>query len=297
MAWHYVWTNAVDPLTSQQKEDNAWECWDLLVNSYGWTEEAAAAVISNFQHEGYLNLGQWQIGSTIGDWENDEVGLGMGQWTPPKKLGDYCGGWTEAAVCDGQKQINCVIDPVNAGQWVQRVNSQGYASYYQTSGIPYITSIVQFSQSNLAPEDLATCWCACWEGPSKRGFRLSYTIRRTDARYWYDKFSGTPSTGKAISFVINGNGTASASVYRATQGQQVTITATPNAGDTFQGWSLLYGDITLNPNDNPQTFTMGTQAVQIQASFTGTTPPPPPPPFENRPPKKMPIWMYPIFRG
>lgn len=290
MTWNYNWTNQGNSLSWSEKYENAEEIWDLFINTYGWTEEATAAVISNFQHEGLLNPAQWQIGSTIGDWNNSRVGLGLGQWTPASKIGDYCGGRDQAHVEDGAKQIQCVIDDPY-GQWVQRVNSHGNSTYYQVSGIPYIRSITEFAQSTLNPEDLATCWCACWEGPSKRGFLDSYTARREDARYWYEEFrSGT--VGSPILINIIGNGTARAVPVRAIAGTRITITAIPNDNDTFVEWSVLQGNISINPTLNPQSFIMPLTTVVLQAEFTGTTPIP----KFNLKIHRMPIWEYPCLK-
>ena len=290
MAWHYNWTNQYGALSWNEQYENAEEIWDLLINTYGWTEEAAAAVISNFQHEGALNPAQWQYGSTIGDWTNDNVGLGLGQWTPASKIGDYCGGRDQSHVENGAKQVECAVS--DAGQWVQRVNSHGYSAYYGYSGIPYYTSINAFSQASDDPEDLATCWCACWEGPNKRGFNDSYTIRREDARFWYEEFRGG-QTGYPIIIYITGNGSAYASPSRANNGDSVTITATPNDSDAFTEWQVIHGGIVLNPTQNPQTFTMPDNSVTIFAEFTGVTPQPQPHYVAHR----MPLLMYPCLRA
>lgn len=290
MTWHYNWTNQSNSLSWSEKYENSEEIWDLFINTYGWTEEATAAVISNFQHEGLLNPAQWQIGSTIGTWESNTVGLGLGQWTPASKIGDYCGGRDQSHVEDGAKQIQCVIDDPY-GQWVQRVNSSGYSRYYGVGGIPYITSISNFAQSTLDPEDLATCWCACWEGPSKTGFENSYNARREDARYWYEEFrSGV--IGHAVLININGNGSAQAVPARAIAGTRITITAIPNDSDTFIEWDVIQGNISINPTLNPQSFTMPLENVVLRANFTGATPLP----TFHKESHRMPIWMYPCLK-
>lgn len=272
----------------QDKYENAYEIWDLLINTYGWTPEASAAVIANFQSEGLLNPAQWQIGSTIGSWYSRTTGLGLGQWTPPSKLGDYCGGNTQAAISDGAKQVEFTVTA--AGQWVQRVDSHGYSRYYGYGGIPYITSIADFSISTLMPEDLATCWCACWEGCSAYAFQQTYTTRRENARYWYNEFT-SGQLGNTITIQTVGNGTAFASPIRANDGDTVTITATPFGSDTFIGWTVYSGGIVLDPILNPQSFVMPNVPVVLFADFTGTTPPPPSPVINRF--HRMPIWMYP----
>ena len=305
MAWSYNWTAGYNALTSAQRYENARLIFERLTSVYGWTDEAAAAVISNFQHEGELNPGQWQHGSTVGDWNNRNVGLGLGQWTPPSKIGSYCGGNTQAAVCNGDKQVDCTV--LVPGQWVQRVNSHGYSNYYGYGGIPYITSISAFGQSSEDPEDLATCWCACWEGCSRDAFRRTYASRRSDARYWFEQFGGSQS-GYPIHITVNGNGTAWASineveVHRAEAGQRVELGAVPGDGDYFQLWVVdspsgltLESPVTVPDNY----FTMPASKVDLTAQFTGETPEPGPDPgppgVNNLLPKKMPVWMYPLLR-
>ena len=271
------------------KYENAYECWNRLVNTYNFTQESAAAIIGNFQSEGLLNPAQWQIGSTIGDWYNDNVGLGLGQWTPPHKLGDYCGGNTESAISDGDKQIDFTV--TNTGQWVQRVNARGYSTYYGAGGIPYITSIAQFGQSHLMPEDLATCWCACWEGCSRSEFRRTYNTRRDRARYWYDEFAGSQSDYH-VYITSSGDGVATATPNHAPDGTSILLECIPNGSEqlllidarTPQGYSFaLY-------QQQVQTFIMPQYDLFIDVQFSGSTPTPPtPPPYSER--KKMPLWM------
>lgn len=292
MSWHYIWTNQ-DVMSESDKYDNAEEIWDLLVNTYGWTEESAAAVLGNFQYEGLMNPAQWQIGSTIGDWNSKTTGLGLGQWTPPSKLGDYCGGNTEAAISNGPKQVEFTV--TNSGQWVQRINQQGYSRYYHYSDLLYITSISEFSQSTEEPEELASCWCACWEGCSRKAFDDSYNDRRNAARYWYEEFKGGV-TGHTVTIKIEGNGTAEANPVRAEDGESVSITATPNGNDSFIGWTVETGNITIDPNDDSQTFTMPNERVILIAEFTGETPVEPLPDKLYLGEYRMPIWMYPCLR-
>ena len=302
MTWHYLWTNQ-DEMPWADKYDNASEIWNLLTITYGWTEEASSAVISNFQHEGLLNPAQWQIGSTIGHWNNDEVGLGLGQWTPANKLGTYCGGNTQQAISDGAKQVQFTVE--TPGQWVQRVNSNGYSSYYREGGVPYITSITQFGQSSLEPEDLAICWCMCWEGCSRDAYNLSKEARRTDARYWYNEFSGTPHAGHRIRLHAQGNCEPYATlhledtqrIYYAEAGTDVFIHANVGAGDYFEIWTVDSGGVTIDFDTQPNTFfTMHDSDVDITAHATGSPPTPPTPTGRTVQTGNMPIWMYPIFR-
>lgn len=64
------------------------------------------------------------------------------------------------------------------------------------------------------------------------------------------------------------HGSASADMKAAAEGQQVTLTAKPDAGYEFSGWVVLSGNLTLaNAAANPLTFTMPGAAVSFKATF------------------------------
>ena len=67
----------------------------------------------------------------------------------------------------------------------------------------------------------------------------------------------------AINVENDGNGTASASVASAAQGEAVTLTAAPNEGYEFKEWQVVSGDITIENNQ----FTMPANPVTVKAIF------------------------------
>ncbi len=72
----------------------------------------------------------------------------------------------------------------------------------------------------------------------------------------------------AVTVQTEGNGTASASVASAAQGEAVTLTAAPNEGYEFDKWVVEDNKVTLaNPNSSTTTFTMPASEVTIKASF------------------------------
>ena len=298
MTWHYNWTNHLGALNSREKYDNAQECYNLLVHTYGWTPQAACAVIGNFENEGGLNPCQWQGGYSIGDWNN--AGRGLGQWTPASKLADYMGGRTQADIANGAKQIKFTVE--TPAQWVQRVNSSGYSSYYNTGNIPYYTSINAFSQATDPTEDLATCWCACWEGCTRSAFRQTYTKRRSDAMRWYNEFSGS-GTGDYHVFVSStGNGTAYAAPtsHDALVGETFTVYAIPFGTDTLLDITAheAHGTSVAVVVAEQHTYdaTNFPYDVWFEVTFSGDTPTPPPPPPPQEKLKHLPIWMYTSLR-
>lgn len=122
-----------------------------------------------------------------------------------------------------------------------------------------------------------------------------YGQRRHYAEQIYNTYAGGIS-GYLTTFEIEGNGSASALPLRAESGDIVQITATPLGIDTFLGWTVLSGGVTLTiTSTTTATFIMGSDNVHIKAEFSGTTPPIPPLPTKYKR-HHMPIWMYPMFR-
>ena len=80
---------------------------------------------------------------------------------------------------------------------------------------------------------------------------------------------GTPITPTfAITMQNDGNGTAAASPNIAEEGEEVTITATPNSGYEFASWQVVSGGVTLSHSAaNPADFAMPGNAVTIKAAF------------------------------
>ena len=64
------------------------------------------------------------------------------------------------------------------------------------------------------------------------------------------------------------NGTETASESTATMGEEITLTASPNPGYEFDGWSVISGGATLqDPSTENATFTMPADDVVIQAAY------------------------------
>ena len=306
MGWTYLWTSAHVNFTEEQKYENANLLWHGLAQ-YGWSDEAIAGCMGNFEYEsgGQFNLGQWQYGSTVGDWYNDTVGLGLGQWTPASKLAEFCNGYTEAACCNGDKQVQFTAE---GDQWLNSlVSSNGVSRYYGASGIPYFSTFSEYTADTThTPEDMALSWFVSWERGSKKAFNTSMDDRKRYARKWYNQFAGDQA-GYPINIKVNGNGRAWASyneveVHRGEAGQRIELGAVANTGNYFQLWSVSYPSslqleqpITIADNY----FTMPNSRVDLTAQFTGETPTPPPeppPPYKLPKLHRMPIWMYPSLR-
>ena len=73
----------------------------------------------------------------------------------------------------------------------------------------------------------------------------------------------------AVTVSTDGNGTASADLDTAQQGEIVTLTATPNEGFLFKEWQVVSGDVYIENNR----FTMLNEDVELKAVFVSAEPP------------------------
>lgn len=191
MAWHYKITDRAGwtGVHSADQTDNAAEIWLILVDVNGWTEEAAAAVLGNMQHESYINPGQFEIGYNYSMLN----GFGLGQWTPATKISNYVGSTNHDAMADGAKQMNYLVStPSQYNNYY--LNPDGTSTYYSESGVPYFSDMDDFSHSTAAVRDLTKTWAICWEKPGATNYTRSIGERMDDAEYWYTTFHGSPPT-------------------------------------------------------------------------------------------------------
>jgi hypothetical protein len=190
MSWHYVSTDYYNWAVPYGPEytDNAREVWNYLLAN-GWTENAASAVIGNFQHESFLNPGQWEIGRNY----DMSYGMGLGQWTPATKVSDYVGSTDRNAMADGNAQMGLLLS-VPSQYSTYYLNPDGTSTYYNESGLPYIDTMAAFSQSNASRSDLTKLWAICWERPGSTYYANSIGARISDAEYWYNELHGSGPT-------------------------------------------------------------------------------------------------------
>lgn len=95
-----------------------------------------------------------------------------------------------------------------------------------------------------------------------------------------------------------GAGTVTVDNYSPSVGDYVTITCTPDAGesliDVYAEYYPSRQPIAIYPDQLVQSFPVNSsEDIDIVATFTEPTPPPPTPTSKR---KHMPIWMYPLFR-
>ena len=188
MGWHYVITDGYGwaPTYGTDQTDNAEMVWTYLVSS-GWTEQAAAGVLGNFQKESFINPGQWEIGRNY----SFSYGTGLGQWTPATKVSNYVGSQNKDAMANGDLQMGLLLS--TPGQYsTYYLSPDGSSTYYGETGLPYLDSMATYSQSTDSVEELTKVWAICWERPGSSYYTQSIGERVTHATHWFNTFSGTP---------------------------------------------------------------------------------------------------------
>lgn len=264
-----------------------------------------AAMCGCWYRESGVNPGIWEsLVPCAWDYEYEYTskgGYGLGQWT---NVGTSDGrlwrlhqwvnanGYTDG---DGNGQLAYITVE---GYWNGAYNGTGDNS--QTRGsYGSLANFLNSSSTNLS--NLVWDFLANWEGvpgnayterltwankiltylqahggetatwTSKNNY-LSEAETYQNALCVYNYFSGyapepepLPEGEHTITVNVEGNGTAYASATSAKAGVTITLTATPNGDDTFEGWTVESGGITITDDS----FTMPDEAVVITATFTG----------------------------
>ncbi|MEM7331813.1 MAG: S8 family serine peptidase [Chloroflexota bacterium] len=157
-------------------------------------------------------------------------------------------GWGEGSITyNNAPALGSVLgssDSISDGVWAEidvtpHVTGDGLVSFALTTGSPSLISV-----------------------SSREGANPPQLLVETD---------GTPPPDPVLTINTIGNGSVSTDVAPPySEGQQVTLTATPDAGWLFDGWT---GDITSS--DNPLVVTMNGD-VTVTANFIEDIPPPAP---------------------
>ena len=286
------------------------DAWNFFYNLFDGNEYAAAGACGNMQWESGLYSdnaeNEWNRQTGLSDeWLTNEINSGnmtlstflqRSWWVNPYGFGYGLSQWTttERRTLLWSRTIDLGID-------IDDINAQlDYITWEFTLGRWAGVRRALMLTTNV--HDATYIYCRQYEGGGWSDTRETY------ANSFYTDFAGTP-TGYAIRIHTQGNGYADASVHEliasyAQAGDLVTIYAQAGEGDYFTVWTVDSGGVTLSDYTNTTAnFTMPVNAVDITAHFTGSSPQPPPypptPPTPTLNPvqHRMPIWMYPIFRG
>lgn len=159
------WIKGNRYLSTGEMQNNAQIIFTTLLG-FGWTVEAIAGAMGNFQKESTVNPGLWQNLTP-----NPDLGWGLAQWTPSTNYTDWAA-QNGYAPDDGDKQLI----------WINTLSDVD--QYYPTSAYPETWE--EYIHSTKDPEYLAYAWMNNWERPKDR----DQPERKTYARYWYEWWLG-----------------------------------------------------------------------------------------------------------
>lgn len=279
MAWH-VQAKESYKIASTECTGNAKEIYNYL-SARGWKLNAIAGLLSNMYSESGMNPWRWQndqVGSTSGSpWYN--VGYGLLQFT---EAGTYIN--LEAAKNNSNYGPNFSDKTGKSTDGIAQlyvIDTDARHGYVPTS--KYNLTLSQYKTSTLSAYDLAIAWLLNYQRSGDQYEPSEQRERGTQANYFYKLLSGEtpplPSTGEySITIQIEGNGSAYADlgddvpISSAEAGTYVGLAYHSGEGATFEGFSVIYGGITIVDWH----FTMPSNDVIILAKFTGKTPDPTP---------------------
>lgn len=174
-----AWTIGNFYLNEPQMKGNASMFYDL-VKPLGWSDEAIAGMLGNFETESTINPGIWQS-LTV----DTSKGFGLAQWTPATKYINYVAEYFGAAADYTQPiyQVNRIL---------HESNNTSLAWFDQPRcPIPeHPITLKEYFTSTLPPGTLARYWLWYYERPAQ----LIDAPRVADAEKWYTYLTGkTPA--------------------------------------------------------------------------------------------------------
>lgn len=193
------------PLTQSEMETNATYIYNYL-GSLGWSVNAIAGMLGNFQAESTINPGRYQGDTPSG------AGWGLAQWTPHTKYTNWCeeNGLEWSHMDSALKRI--IYEFENGVQYDNTPSDPDYAISSQ-----------DFMTSTKAPSWLAGCFLMNYEKPASVLYtpdtetyeehqekkRRAIAARGVNADNWYEFLTGLPApvhpgsnTKKGMSFLL-----------------------------------------------------------------------------------------------
>ena len=205
---------------------------------------------------------------------------GLAQWlSSGRKANLYDGVWTGGSQPSSGNSIGSLTRGLKMIEW--ELTEGGYGST--------LSACQSATNTDYATERVFTLYEGAGDGTL--GQRQHY------AQQIYDTYAGGATGDCHVYLQVNGNGTATVVPTSVNAGQDVTLTCTPATGE--QLLNIIATEI-QSGQSIAVTVTTGSQLIPIyndaiiQVFFSGTPPVPPTPTYLEK--KRMPIWMYPMFR-
>ena len=185
MAWHAKPTGGYG-IYSNEGIENAFMIRNQL-RSYGWTDNAAAAVVGNICSEGGLNPWRWQSDIIVGpsDFWSNQHGYGLAGFTPAGKYIEDTDAQTYAGYAPNY--LNHAGNATDGAAQIQFIAEN--PQYYQTHAA-YPMTFTEFAASTLSPSYLSDVWLYNFEQPAHPEDTQQY--RRDCSDYFYNLFTGQP---------------------------------------------------------------------------------------------------------
>lgn len=181
------WISVVSrPLTRAEQEVNATYIYNWF-GSKGWTVNAIAAILANFQAESSINPGRYQGDDPSGS------GWGLAQWTPRKKYTDWC------------DERGLVWSDMPSALLRIEYEMENGIQFGKTDEFPI--TFKEFSQSTESPYTLATVFLRNYERPASVLYdpdsetyeehlekkAKAYAARGANGDRWYEFLTGLPA--------------------------------------------------------------------------------------------------------
>lgn len=183
-----AWISKTGLLTSSEMENNAKLFADAF-SGLGYHINTIAALVGNAQAESTINPGLNEVGGG---------GYGLFQWTPKTDLIEACSQLGISPYTDGSIQCQCLDGElfILRNQWY--TSSAFIRPYYRSGATNDMIGITpeQFKRNSMEwnPDKLAILFMTAYERPSYDPATNHAELRKANANYWYEYYTGNPPT-------------------------------------------------------------------------------------------------------
>lgn len=184
-------------LTQEQREVNV-TFITRKFRSYGWSDNAIAAMVGNFYAESNINPARWQGDEDARAEGKANSGFGLAQWTPWAKYTVWCEDFGHLEYHMGTACHRIWTEFENVEELKQNSGVYGSGQYYSTDEFPVSRS--EFVKSTESPEYLAKVFVRNYERPRSvldggDSKLATYEKRAGYAAEWYEFITGVQGGG------------------------------------------------------------------------------------------------------